>query len=249
MTAGERARTAIALVVWPLLALAAGLAIGLAAGAAGADERGSLADELEAEIAALALAKAKDGASGVEVPPLDRFVPPGLGVEGTEIALELAEAGAGVQSVPVLVTLRRDGREVQRGVITVRLKRERSQVVAARRIARGELLRAADLRIEPVESRAQGTPVEDPADLVGLRARRTFAEGDPVAAEAVEAAPAVRRGQLVRLRLVHGGLRLEGLGKAAQDAAIGDTVKALNLDTRREVVGRLAPDGAIDVLL
>ena len=42
-------------------------------------------------------------------------------------------------------------------------------------------------------------------------------------------------------------LRIQALGKVREDGREGELVRITNLDSRRELVGRVASDGAVDV--
>jgi len=153
-------------------------------------------------------------------------------------------------SVPVTVSLWRGARLEKRSIVTARVSVERPTVVARRPLRSGEVLAAEDLAVEP---RAVATPasdtVEEPSDAVDLRVRRAVPAGDPLRRSWLDEAPRVRRGDRVKLRLVHGALRIEGAGRAEQDGREGEWIRVRNLGSKREVIGRVADDGVVDVAL
>jgi len=192
--------------------------------------------------------------TAIDVPPLTDFI---LGAEaagGGEIEIELStnprERFQG--RVPVTVALRCGGRELKRGVVTVGVKIPRSVLVATRAIRRGERLSARDVRVEPRDlAELEGLPFEDwlgsAEALRGRRARRSLHAGEPIAAAWLESTPLVERGQTVRIELERGALRIEAAGVARADGREGEWVEVLNRDSRRKLVGRVGPDGAVHV--
>jgi flagella basal body P-ring formation protein FlgA len=229
----------LALSCWVLLAVAA----------SAAPQEALLRQAIERFV----LANAPAPPSAVDVPPLADFV---VGAEagGGEIEIELStnprERFQG--RVPVTVALRSGGRELKRGVVTVGVKILRPVLVAARSIRRGERPSARDVRVEPRDlAELEGRPFEDwlgsAEALLGRRARRSLRAGEPIAAAWLESAPLVERGQTVRIELERGALRIEAAGEARAAGREGDWVEVLNRDSRRKLVGRVGPDGAVHV--
>jgi len=192
--------------------------------------------------------------AALDVPPLADFVLGAEAVGDGEIEIELSvnprERFQG--TVPVTVALRSGGRELKRGVVTVGVRIPRSVLVAARPIRRGERLGARDVRVEARDlGELEGRPFEDwlgsAEALLGRRARRSLRAGEPIAAAWLESAPLVERGQTVRIELERGALRIEAAGEARADGREGEWVEVLNRDSRRKLVGRVGPDGAVHV--
>ncbi len=57
----------------------------------------------------------------------------------------------------------------------------------------------------------------------------------------------VERGSLVELVLERGALRVRAQGKAREAGHLGESIRVLNRDSRREVVGRVGEDGRVHV--
>ena len=75
------------------------------------------------------------------------------------------------------------------------------------------------------------------AQLVGAEARRPLQAGRVVSERDLQAPRLVLRGQTVRLTYAKPGLRLSALGIAQTDGALGDLVRVVNLDSRRQLQG------------
>ena len=125
---------------------------------------------------------------------------------------------------------------------------DRDVWVASRDLPRGALLGEGDVRVVRLAAnRIPRDAVPDGESLVGLQLRRGVREGRVVRERWVEAPSKVKRGELVRIVLRHGGLHIVGRGRAVTDGAVGDRIRVVNTDSRREVMGRVARDGSIHV--
>lgn len=125
---------------------------------------------------------------------------------------------------------------------------EREVWVASRDLPRGALLGEGDLRLERrAPHRVPRDAVPDRGRLLGLELRRGVREGRVVRERMVEVPSKVKRGEVVRLVLRRGGLQIVGRGRAVSDGAVGDRIRVVNTDSRREVSGRVAGDGSIHV--
>ena len=81
-----------------------------------------------------------------------------------------------------------------------------------------------------------------------MASRRSIPAGRTLRTDWFEAPAVIGRGDRVRLVLHAGGMRIEGIGQALSDGAVGEVVRVRNADSRREVHGRVAPDGAVHVV-
>lgn len=207
-----------------------------------------LAARLHAAIERHVLERAERAPAEIVVPDLERFAAevPGSAAVAIEVRSDPAARLAG--SVPLTLVLSSAGRELRRGVVTARIRVDGRMLVVARPLPKGSLVGPDDVREKACDVTAipAGAPASADA-LVGRRTVRALAEGLPWRIDLVEDPPLVVRGQRVQLRLVAGALRLDARGKAKDDGRRGDVVRVLNEDSRREVVGRVAADGAVDV--
>ncbi len=86
-------------------------------------------------------------------------------------------------------------------------------------------------------------------EVVGQRVRRRVGAGTLWRAGLLSEPTVVQRGQMVRLRFQRGPLRIAGLGKAREEGQVGELIRVQNVDSRREVMGRVRADGEVDVEL
>lgn len=57
----------------------------------------------------------------------------------------------------------------------------------------------------------------------------------------------VERGDRVTIVLQHGPLLIQTLGKAQETGAAGEWIRVVNLDSKRELSGRIDPEGRVHV--
>ena len=82
---------------------------------------------------------------------------------------------------------------------------------------------------------------------IGQRLVRGVPAGAPLRESFLEATPVVTRGQSVMLRASRGSMAIEAAGRALEDGRTGDTIRVMNLASRRVLAGQVAADGAIDM--
>jgi flagella basal body P-ring formation protein FlgA len=169
---------------------------------------------------------------------------------GTSVSFSLARGRTQPGANAVRVTLVRGAGPVRRVVVTARVWVLRNVAVATRELRSGETLGTGDATTESREADTpRGEAQDDPTGAVGRRVRRHVKAGDVLLAAWLEEAPRVRRGERVTLRLVRGPLRIEMPGRAEQDGAAGAWIRVRNASSGREVTGRVADAGVVDVAL
>jgi flagella basal body P-ring formation protein FlgA len=121
--------------------------------------------------------------------------------------------------------------------------------VLAQALARGEVVKAADVAIERrPKAEVTGEPITTIEDAVGLAVRQQMRAGQILA-----------RGQLMKPELVHRddnitliyevpGILLTTRGKALEAGAMGDTISVTNLETKRTVQGTVSGPSRVTIM-
>jgi len=116
-------------------------------------------------------------------------------------------------------------------------------------LARGEIVKAADVAIERrPKSEVAGEPITTVNEVIGLAAR-----------QAMRAGQALQRAQLMKPELVHRddsitlvyevpGIVLTTRGKALEAGAMGDTINVANLETKRTVQGIVSGPSRVTIM-
>lgn len=134
-------------------------------------------------------------------------------------------------------------------MVTIRLKANPTVVVPSGRFPRGYRLRYEDLTTMPILAEKMDTSlVTDPSELVGMEVRRGVSPGRPILRTDVGAPILVRRGDLVEIRVIGGGVTITTNGKALEDGAESDTIEVEKFEPRKKMLASVVQSGLVEVL-
>lgn len=149
---------------------------------------------------------------------------------------------------PLTVSVRAGGAEIKRGVVTVSIEVRVRAWASRRRLARHATIGESDVEVVEISrSRLPRGAILEADQLVGRLTTRSIPAGGLWREDWVRDVPAVARGEQVLLRITRGPLQIEAIGRAREEASPGERVRVLNVHSRREVVGVVGEDGAVDV--
>ena len=153
---------------------------------------------------------------------VEPYMLPGTRLWGrTAIGVRCLEGATWTVALPVTVTVR--GRAL----------------VAAEPLAAGAVLPPGSLRMEDTElTREPGTPVTDPAQLVGRTLLRPMAAGQVLRMEHFRITPTVASGDPVRIQLLGQGFTIQAEGQALAAAGEGQVLR-VRTDSGRILAGTL----------
>jgi flagella basal body P-ring formation protein FlgA len=83
--------------------------------------------------------------------------------------------------------------------------------------------------------------------VAGNTAVRALVANDVVTSRVVRVPPAVRSGERVVVRVVIGGIEATGVGTALQTGNVGDLIRVVNPDSRRQLRGRVVGKSEVEV--
>ncbi len=150
--------------------------------------------------------------------------------------------------VPVTVSLFAGDVLVKKSSISAYIESLVSAVVASRDLRRGDIVAAGDLMIaDRDEGRVPADAIVDLSEALGLRVKRSVREGKVVRAAQLEGVPIVERGDRVTLVLRSGPIEIQAIGRSKEAGAVGDWIRVVNLDSRREISGRVGRNGMVHV--
>ena len=119
-------------------------------------------------------------------------------------------------------------------------------VVAARPIRSREVISPGDVELAAA-SDAASDALGDPAEAIGMEARVTLYPGRPVRRGDLARPALVERNQIVTLTFRRGALAIVAEGRALDRGGRGDRIRALNMDSRVRVTGRVTGPGSLEV--
>ncbi|HMM78338.1 MAG TPA: flagellar basal body P-ring formation chaperone FlgA [Gammaproteobacteria bacterium] len=224
------------------------LGLALALGAVAVEARAEIQalDDIRGAARDFLLAEAGGREAGVEVEvgrldarlklqrcslPLTPFMPPGGRTSGhTSVGVRCEGDMPWTLFVPALV------------------RRAQDLVVAARPIARGTILSAADVTtVTKLLPNAPAGMLESPEVALGRIAMRDIAAGTALNANQLKAPQIVRRGQAVTLSLASGPVAVRVAGTALKDGTLGERIPVRNANSKRVVEGVVLADGLVEV--
>ena len=118
-------------------------------------------------------------------------------------------------------------------------------VVAAADLRPGRAIRAEDLRLETRSDLFASGLVASPDQAVGKWPRRPIRAGAAVAAQCLQAAPEIVRGDAVKVDVRSGGAHLEMDARAESDGSLGERVTVRNPVSQKRFFGRVEGKGRV----
>lgn len=121
-------------------------------------------------------------------------------------------------------------------------------VVAARPLAKGDVIRTSDLSFEPAKRGvAQKGAFRSPEELIGQEAVRSIAAGQVLDANYVRPPVLVKRGDVVTVYAYSTGIRIKTTGRSRQDGGRGELVEVESLADRKRFFARVADVQVVEV--
>jgi flagellar basal body P-ring formation protein FlgA len=121
-------------------------------------------------------------------------------------------------------------------------------VVTLRPLASGEVVGLADISVQKRDiAGLVGRICYDPAEAIGKRVRVAMRGNMPLRADFLEKVPVVRYGQLVTIVAENGALRVTTAGMVKGSAGEGDLVTVQNLNSKKDLQGRVVDAGTVAV--
>lgn len=117
-------------------------------------------------------------------------------------------------------------------IVSVRVSIHRRPLVIGARhdIPAGHIIHGSDLEIIEVDDQREG--ITSAESLIGMKAKRNIAAGQPVVAELVEKAMLVKNGDTVSVSVGIRGIRLSKQFKAIESGAMGDAITVQDFEDR-----------------
>ncbi len=152
--------------------------------------------------------------------------------------------------VPVTVETLVDGERVARTLLTFRVKATGRGLKAARALAAGETVSAADVVEADLDLASVADNVlTDAGALGGLRILRPVAEGQWIRRGAVAQALQVHRGKQVTLMAKIGSVEARAPAQSREDGAAGEVITVVNLNSKRSLRARVTGPDTVEAVM
>jgi flagella basal body P-ring formation protein FlgA len=135
-------------------------------------------------------------------------------------------------------------------VATANVKAYGQVVRSMRPYRKGRIIRSDDLYVSKMDIRKMpGSAIKDPASVIGKSLKRSISANMPIVENMIEASQIVKRGKRVILMINQSGLNITAYGKIKEKGYIGMPVKAMNLSSKKDVMGVLIDENTVEVEL
>ncbi len=142
------------------------------------------------------------------------------------------------QRFAAMLVVPADGPTVQQRRVSGSIYETIDIPVFARAMGAGMTVQEADLQWISVRTdRLIGNVITDARQLVGMTTKRPLRTGQMLRASDLVMTPAIRKNSLVTLALKTGTMNLTVTGKALEDAAIGQSIRVVNVNSKKELTG------------
>lgn len=214
-------------------------------GLAAAEAHASLS-ELDTALRQFVAERAAVASQEVEIPALRDFEHAAT-QPGVEFEFSTHPNSDFARLTPVTIVVRSGTDELRRGTVSVRTGETQTLLVARHALRARTIVREEDIESRLHRGVLPKNAITRRADIIGLRTERAMSPGSVFRLPSVAATPLIERGQDVRIRLESGALSIEGAGRAREAGRPGDTIRVLNLTSKREVRGVVNAEGVVDV--
>jgi flagella basal body P-ring formation protein FlgA len=203
-------------------------------------------DEIEA---LLRSELARHGADEEHDLDLPGFVPPLVPTAALpEIALESTHYDSATRRFAATLVVSAEGMAMQRLRVAGRVAPTVPVVLAARRLAVGEIVRAQDIEERRLRAeRVRPGMAQRAEDVIGRQLRRPVGTDMPFATVDLLAPVVIAKNQPVLMLLDAPGITLTAQGRALEAAARGDVVRVMNLASRQVVEAEAIGPGQVRV--
>jgi len=149
---------------------------------------------------------------------------------------------------PVEVTFNRGRVDEKRIWVSAYVEVLTPVVVLKRPLARNQIMTADDVVLENEDlAKVPAGAITDVDAVVGQRLKRTLGVGTVLRSAWLDKPTIVRRGDVVKLMIETETLKITTLGRVDERGGMGDTVRVVNLDSKRRVYGQVVDSQTIRV--
>jgi len=168
-----------------------------------------------------------------------------LGSAGPDVAKLVSEV---THRLPEVVPAPKGDPRAERIRVTGRIYRTEEIPVLRRRVGAGQMIEDTDIEWRMVRSnRVKSGALVDTAGLVGMVARRSIRQGDPIRAKDLTEPMLVTKGHSVVMTFRQPGLLLTVLGHAIESGAEGQAIRIRNLQSNAIVQAIVTGPDAVTV--
>ncbi len=177
-----------------------------------------------------------------------RYVPQSIKVpDGSRVEITLPRMLERRGSAVAYITVKSDdGRYTRRIPVSLKLRTFDYVFVAKKRLGRGHILVPDDIRRERVETtNLSGGLVKESSEIYGKKTKRIVNTGASIRTDMIDLPNLIERGDIVNIVAHLEGVKATGVGKAKQSGRKGDMIMIKNVDSGRQITGRIKDSSTV----
>lgn len=194
------------------------------------------------------LAEESDRLPRVELALTSVVLPKDFKVPQGHVEHQVIPAKPGVIGSRRMTLLTRvDNRVVSNQSIRVELKAMAEVAIVTANLQRGETLDNSNVILQQMDVTRLKQPIYNLDDIFGKQLKRSLRLGQPLALKQIDFPPTIKRGERVEIQAQRGALILTTAGEARQDGLIDETIKVMNVGSKRVILCRVLGPGLVRV--
>ena len=180
-------------------------------------------------------------------PPKDKLLPANEGNVHVEVSQIDANKDRG--NVQLIVRIFINDKQYLKVPVFFNIRVYEDIVTSNRKIDRNDILSMDNLMIRRMETtKLSGLTFDIVENLVGKRALRPILPNTPITAEIVDNPPAIKKGDFIKVFVQTGNLHVIAKGIAKEDGYFGKIIRVKNIDSNKELYGKVEDSTSVKIV-
>ncbi|MDN3513551.1 MAG: flagellar basal body P-ring formation chaperone FlgA [Candidatus Brocadia sp.] len=180
-------------------------------------------------------------------PPKDKLLPASEGNVHFEISQIDSNKNRG--NVQLIVRIFIDDKQYLKVPVFFNIRVYEDIVISNRKIDRYDTLNLDNLTIQRMDTtKLAGLTFVSKEDLIGKRAVRAIQPNTPITADIVDNPPAIKKGDFIKVFVQTGNLHVVTKGVAKEDGYLGKIIRIKNIDSNKELYGKVEDSTSVKIV-
>jgi len=179
--------------------------------------------------------------------PMDKLIP----ANGGDIQWEISQIDANKErgNVQLIVRIYINEKQYLKMPVFLTVRTYEDIITSNKKINRHDILAMDDLVIKRMETTKLTEVTFDTREgLLGKRAMRPILPNIPITAEMVDNPPLIKKGDFIRVSVQSGNLHILTKGVAKEDGYAGKVIKIKNIDSNKELYGKVEDSTTVKII-
>ena len=180
-------------------------------------------------------------------PPMDKLLP----ANGGNIRWEISQIDANKDrgNVQLIVRISINEKQYLKTPVFFTIRTYEDIVIANKKINRHDILSMDGLVIKRMETtKLAGVTFDDIEGLIGKRSIRPILPNIPITAEMIDNPPLIKKGDFIKVSVQSGNLHIVTKGVAKEDGYMGKVIRIRNIDSNKELYGKVEDSTTVKII-